>query len=108
MAISEISVSEPERGRRNWKKNKRMLIHVAAFNLGMLMRRRFGVGTPRGLQSRPAAAQAVLDSCATGAAGSVLRRFCRQSAALEPLLRLLGPLQAQLREFRAFAPSRAW
>ncbi len=58
---------------------KRMLIHVAAFNLGLLMRRRFGVGTPRGLQGRPAAAQAVLDSCATGAASSVLRRFCRQS-----------------------------
>ncbi len=86
---------------------KRMLIHVAAFNLGLLMRRRFGVGTPRGLQGRPAAAQAVLDSCATGAAGSVLRRFCRQIAALEPLRRLSGPLQALLRDFRAFAPSRA-
>ena len=86
---------------------KRMLIHVAAFNLGLLMRRRFGVGTPRGLQGRPAAAQAVLDSCATGASSSVLRRFCRPSAALGPLERLLGPLQAQFREFRAFAPSRA-
>ncbi len=86
---------------------KRMLIHVAAFNLGLLMRRRFGVGTPRGLQGRPAAAQAVLDSCATGAAGSVLRRFCRPIAALEPLRRLLGPLQAQFRDSRAFAPSRA-
>jgi len=32
---------------------KRMLIHVAAFNLGLLMRRRFGVGTPRSLQGRP-------------------------------------------------------
>ena len=40
-----------------------MVIHVAAFNLGLLMRKRFGVGTPRGLQGRPAAAQAVLDSC---------------------------------------------
>lgn len=49
-------VSEPACGRRNWKKNKQMLIHVAAFNLGLLMRRRFGVGTPRGLQGRPAAA----------------------------------------------------
>lgn len=86
---------------------KRMLIHVAAFNLGLLMRRRFGVGTPRGLQGRPAAAQAVLDSCATGAAGSVSRRFCRQMAALEPPLRRLGPLRAQFRELRAFAPSRA-
>ncbi|HEY0708121.1 MAG TPA: transposase [Polyangia bacterium] len=29
---------------------KRMLVHVAAFNLGILMRKRFGVGTPRSLQ----------------------------------------------------------
>ena len=32
-----------------------MLIHVAGFNLGLLMRKRFGVGTPRGLQGRVAA-----------------------------------------------------
>jgi transposase len=31
---------------------KRMLIHVAGFNLGLLMRKRFGLGTPRGLQGR--------------------------------------------------------
>jgi transposase len=35
---------------------KRTLIHVAGFNLGLLMRKRFGVGTPRGLQGRLAAA----------------------------------------------------
>jgi transposase len=35
---------------------KRMLIHVAGFNLGLLMRKRFGVGTPRGLQGRSVAA----------------------------------------------------
>ena len=39
---------------------KRMLIHVAGFNLGLLMRKRFGVGTPRGLQGRMAAAMAAL------------------------------------------------
>ena len=39
---------------------KRMLIHVAGFNLGLLMRKRFGVGTPRGLQGRLAAAIASL------------------------------------------------
>jgi hypothetical protein len=33
-----------------------MLIHVAGFNLGLLMRKRFGVGTPRGLQGRLVAA----------------------------------------------------
>lgn len=34
---------------------KRMLVHVAAFNLGLVMRKRFGVGTPRGLQAAVAA-----------------------------------------------------
>src|SRR4029079_6394242 len=34
---------------------KRMLIHVAGFNLGLLMRPRVGIGTPRGLQGRVAA-----------------------------------------------------
>ena len=37
---------------------KRMLIHVAGFNLGLLMRKRFGAGTPRGLQGRVIAAMA--------------------------------------------------
>jgi len=100
-------ISEPDRGRRNWKKNpdareavyrnrrrirgargqrllrlrgerlerpfahlfetggmrrvhlrghtnirKRLLIHTAGFNLGLLMRQLFGVGTPRSLQGR--------------------------------------------------------
>lgn len=31
---------------------KRLLIHVGAFNLGLLMRELFGVGTPRSLQGR--------------------------------------------------------
>ena len=31
---------------------KRLLIHTSAFNLGLLMRQRIGVGTPRGLQGR--------------------------------------------------------
>jgi transposase len=108
-------ISEPDRGRRNWKKNpeahdavyrnrrhirgprgrrllrlrgprlerpfahlyetggmrrvhlrghdnirKRLLIHAGGFNLGMLMRQLIGVGTPRGLQGRLAAALAGL------------------------------------------------
>lgn len=36
------------RGHRNTL--KRQLIHVAAFNLSLVLRRRFGLGTPRGLQ----------------------------------------------------------
>jgi hypothetical protein len=31
---------------------KRLLIHVAGFNLGLLMRQLIGVGTPRALQGR--------------------------------------------------------
>jgi transposase len=34
---------------------KRVLLHTAALNLGLLMRTLFGVGTPRGLQGRVAA-----------------------------------------------------
>ena len=34
---------------------KRLLIHIAGFNLGLLMRQQFGVGTPRSLQGRLAA-----------------------------------------------------
>ena len=39
---------------------KRLLIHAAAFNLGLLMRQRYGVGTPRSLQGRAAASAATL------------------------------------------------
>jgi transposase len=108
-------ISEPDRGRRNWKKNadardavyrnrrrirgargqrllrlrgerlerpfahlyetggmrrvhlrghanirKRLLIHTAGFNLGLLMRQLIGVGTPRGLQGRLVAALTTL------------------------------------------------
>ena len=39
---------------------KRLLVHAAAFNLGLLMRRTVGVGTPRGLQGRAGHAVAAL------------------------------------------------
>ena len=39
---------------------KRVLVHLGAFNLGLLMRRLLGVGTPRGLQDRAAAGRAAL------------------------------------------------
>ena len=38
---------------------KRLLVHAAAANLGLWMRRLTGVGTPRGLQGRLAAALAL-------------------------------------------------
>lgn len=43
---------------------KRILLHAAAMNLGLLMRHFFGGGTPRGLQGRVAALFAVLFSLA--------------------------------------------
>ena len=39
---------------------KRLLIHTAGFNLGLLMRRLIGVGTPRSLQGRLVAALGAL------------------------------------------------
>jgi transposase len=39
---------------------KRLLIHAGGFNLGLVMRQVFGVGTPRGLQGRLAAAMALV------------------------------------------------
>jgi hypothetical protein len=39
---------------------KRLLIHAAGFNLGLLMRALIGVGTPRGLQGRLVAVLAAL------------------------------------------------
>jgi transposase len=39
---------------------KRLLVHAGGFNLGLFMRTLIGVGTPRGLQGRLAAAMAVL------------------------------------------------
>ncbi|HEX7785514.1 MAG TPA: transposase [Methylomirabilota bacterium] len=46
------------RGHRNI--HKRQLIHVAASNLGLVMRRLLGVGTPRGLRDRLSAIGAAL------------------------------------------------
>ena len=39
---------------------KRVLVHLGAFNLGLLMRHLVGVGTPRGLQDRAVAVRAAL------------------------------------------------
>ena len=63
------------RGQENIR--KRMLVHAAAFNLGLLMRSRFGYGTPRAMQGR-AIAQAELAKRAAGAAiWPVIRQITR-------------------------------
>ena len=41
---------------------KRTLVHLAGFNLGLLMRKFFGFGTPRGLQGRLAGLLAAFDA----------------------------------------------
>lgn len=55
---------------------KRVLIHTGGFNLGLIMRQLIGVGTPRGLQGRVAAAIAILLALIGGAK----RRFAAISA----------------------------
>jgi transposase len=52
-------------GRRSWLRGlvnvaKRYVIHATADNLGVILRKLFGVGTPRSLQGRAAAACAAL------------------------------------------------
>ena len=44
---------------------KRLLVHAGGFNLGLFMRTRCGIGTPRGLQGRAAALIARLVACWT-------------------------------------------
>lgn len=63
---------------------KRLLIHTAAFNLGLMMRKRFGVGKPRRLQGRSGLQGAPLDLLA-------LTLFLWQSLLLS-LQRLGAPL----------------
>jgi transposase len=54
-------------GRRSWLRGlvnvaKRYVIHATAYNLGVILRKLFGVGTPRSLQGRAAAACAAFFS----------------------------------------------
>lgn len=62
---------------------KRYLVHVAGFNLSLVMRAIFGVGTPRGLRGR---LQAALEAFAT-ALRRLLAAECRLLDALDRLLR---------------------
>ena len=62
---------------------KRVLLQAAAFNLGLLMRKRFGVGTPRALQGL-AAVQAALATQVTTHVSRFFRRIRRNYALPEP------------------------
>jgi hypothetical protein len=59
---------------------KRLLVHAGAFNLGLLIRSMLGVGTPRGLQGRRAAALAAV---------LMLIAVTRRGAAIPPLRRVI-------------------
>ena len=67
---------------------KRMLIHAAAFNLGLLMRKRFGVATPRALQGL-ATVQAALATQVT----TRVSRFFAVFGAISPSLGRISPRQ---------------
>ena len=84
---------------------KRMLVHTAAFNVGLLVRKRFGFGTPRSLQ-RPAAA-ALADAAAHGLATD-FGQIRRILGLLGPSRRLpppLTPLLAQQHHVPAVLPA---
>jgi transposase len=63
--------------RRHTNILKRLLVHFGAVNLGLLMRTRYGVGTPRGLQGRREALRAVFTailSCWEAVVAACIRR----------------------------------
>jgi len=76
---------------------KRVLLQAAAFNLGLLMRRRFGVGTPRSLQGRARGAFLRPASESEGVFASPVRFL----GAPEPVL---GPLAGLGARFRLAPP----
>ena len=82
---------------------KRMLIQAAAFNLGLLMRKRYGIGTPRGLQGL-AAAQAALACHVSTAVLHMIRLFCRQFGLLGPIV---GSSSRKTRRRHKISPASA-
>lgn len=95
-------VCETGRGRRFWIRSmvevgKRYLLQVAADNLGVILRKRFGVGTPRGWGS---AASSLLASF--GALVAVLVGFWRSVVDLGATTRdfAIGNAEGVLRDHR--------
>lgn len=79
---------------------KRVLVHVSGFNLGLVMRRLVGVGTPRGLQGRLAALITILMSVYHAIAvhviarsGVSLERDCRLPIPPQQILSAAGRLR---------------
>jgi len=95
---------------------KRTLLHVAGFNLGLLMRKRFGVGKPRCLQGRSAALWAAFLMLLDRLVGSLglsepsMRRFRRRGAVIRCPRPLPGPQAVVAAHFlspRAASPPQA-
>lgn len=80
---------------------KRILIQAAAFNLGLLMRSLYGIGTPRGLQGLAGASTAVVRHLGA-AIGHVLGLVRRH---LGPLSAILGSATAETRHRRPSRPA---
>ena len=82
--------------------HKRYLVHVAGYNLGLIMRFLVGAGTPRELVARTAGRLLVL-TAADGAVIAILtlaaqvRGFCGSSAVSERNVAICSP---PLRRFR--------
>jgi len=71
---------------------KRALVHVSAFNLGLVMRRMFGVGTPRGLQGRVAAAVALLISVVQALRAALSRDASPSGQSSDPIRAAADPM----------------
>jgi transposase len=63
---------------------KRLLVHIGGFNLGLLMRTRFGIGTPRSLQGHLAAVMALVIALWTRAIGFWRDRSADRSSVFTP------------------------
>jgi transposase len=72
---------------------KRLLVHAGAFNLGLLMRKTFGRGTPRGLQGRQCSDR-LLEIAAGVLITSLWALADRVSRLLPPVSRLVSPSMA--------------
>ncbi len=85
------------RGQENIR--KRMLIHAAAFNLGLLMRKLYRVGTPRSLQGLATVQTALADRAATAVSPD--------SSPVSPPYRPSRPVWAAFARYcRLFRPKR--
>ena len=87
----------PVRGQENIL--KRMLVHAAASNLGLLMRHRHGVGTPRSLQGLAAASMVSIGQAATAVYPFMFLRFGR-------LIRLVSSIFGLPRPANRISPLR--